>query len=95
MSLVFFIENTLDISTASALRLSITKFVYPDCFFDVILYNMKPKNIPSTITLKDKVVAHHISGGTELIPTEIQANTLESISKCQNKSLGAGYRVDD
>ncbi|MGF1486008.1 MAG: hypothetical protein ACFBSE_02725 [Prochloraceae cyanobacterium] len=56
---------------------------------------MKQQNIPSTITLKDKVVAHHISDETELIPAEIQENTLKSISKCQNKSLGAGYRVDD
>jgi hypothetical protein len=57
---------------------------------------MKKQNIPSTITLKkDKVVAHHISDGTELIPAEIQANTHEEISKCLNKPLGAGYRVDD
>ena len=57
---------------------------------------MKKQNIPSTITLKkDKVVAHHISDGTELIPAEIQANTREEISKCLNKPLGAGYTVDD
>ena len=57
---------------------------------------MKKQNIPSTITLKkDKVVAHHISDGSELIPAEVQANTREEISKCLNKPLGAGYRVDD
>jgi hypothetical protein len=56
---------------------------------------MKKQNIPSTITLKDKVVAHQISDGSELIPAEIQANTHEEISKCLNKPLGSGYRVDD
>ena len=57
---------------------------------------MNQLNIPSTITLKqDKVVAHHISDGRELIPSEIQASTPEEISKCQNKSLEEGYVIDD
>ena len=43
---------------------------------------MEKQNIPSTITLrKDKVVAHHISDGSELISSEIQASTAEGISK--------------
>ena len=57
---------------------------------------MKKQNIPSTITLKkDKVVAHHISDGTELIPAEIQANTREEINQYLNKSLEGGYVIDD
>ena len=57
---------------------------------------MKKQNIPSTITLKkDKVVAHHISDGSELIPSEIQVNTREEIKQCQNKSLEEGYVIDD
>ena len=57
---------------------------------------MKKQNIPSTITLKkDKVVAHHISDGSELIPSEIQVSTPEEISKCLNKSLEDGYVIDD
>ena len=57
---------------------------------------MKKQNIPSTITLKkDKVVAHHISDGSELIPSEIQANTREEIKQCLNKSLEGGYVIDD
>lgn len=57
---------------------------------------MKRQNIPSTITLKkNKVVAHHISDGTELIPAEIQANTREEINQCLNKSLESGYVIDD
>ncbi|MEM7591521.1 MAG: ssl1498 family light-harvesting-like protein [Cyanobacteria bacterium P01_A01_bin.83] len=57
---------------------------------------MNQQNIPSTITLKkDKVVAHHISDGSELIPSEIQANTREEIKQYQNKSLEDGYVIDD
>ena len=57
---------------------------------------MNQLNIPSTITLKkDKVVAHHISDGSELIPGEIQLSTPEEISKCLNKSLEDGYIIDD
>jgi hypothetical protein len=56
---------------------------------------MNKQNIPSTITLKDKVVAHHISDGSELFPAEVQANTREEANKAMNKPLGAGYRVDD
>ena len=32
---------------------------------------MNQQNIPSPITLKNKVVAHHISDGTELVSAEI------------------------
>ena len=57
---------------------------------------MNQLNIPSTITLKNnKVVAHHISDGSELIPSEIQANTREEIKQCQNKFLEDGYVIDD
>ena len=57
---------------------------------------MNQLNIPSTITLKkDKVVAHHISDGSELIPGEIQASTPEKISKCLSKSLEDSYVIDD
>ena len=59
---------------------------------------MNTQNIPSTITLKDKkdkVVAHHISDGSELIPAEVKGNTREEDKKSLNKSVGAGYRVDD
>ena len=56
---------------------------------------MNKQNILSSIALEDKVVAHHISDGSELIPGEIRANTPEEISKCLNKSLGAGYTIDD
>jgi len=43
---------------------------------------MNKVNSPNTITLNNKVVAHHISDESELIPSEIQANTREEISKC-------------
>lgn len=57
---------------------------------------MKKQNILSSITLKkDKVVAHHISDGTELIPAEIQASTRKEIDRCLNKSLEGGYVIDD
>ena len=57
---------------------------------------MEKQNIPSTITLKkDKVVAHHISDGSELIPSEIQVSTPEEIKQCQNKSLEDGYVIND
>ena len=57
---------------------------------------MEKQNISSTITLKkNKVVAHHISDGSELIPSEIQVSTPEEISKCLNKSLEEGYVIDD
>ena len=57
---------------------------------------MEKQNIPSTIPLKqDKVVAHHISDRSELIPGEIQASTPEEMSKCLNKSLEEGYVIDD
>ncbi len=57
---------------------------------------MNKLNTDHTITLKkDKVVAHHISDGSELIPAEIQASTPEEIKQCQNKSLEGGYVIDD
>lgn len=56
---------------------------------------MNKQNIPSTITLKDKVVAHHISDGSELIPAEIQANTSFENSQLLNTPLSKGYTVDD
>ena len=57
---------------------------------------MNKLNTDYTITLKkDKVVAHHISGGSQLIPAEIQADTREEINQCLNKSLEGGYTIDD
>jgi hypothetical protein len=56
---------------------------------------MNTQNIPSTITLKDKVVAHHISDGSELIPAEIQADTSFDNSQLVNIPLSRGYSVDD
>lgn len=52
---------------------------------------MNKLNIPNPITLEDKVVAHHISDGSELIPAEVQANT----GFDDNISLSRGYTVDD
>lgn len=56
---------------------------------------MNKLNTRSPIALNDKVVAHHISDGSELIPGEIQANTPEEINQYQNKSLDNGYVIDD
>jgi hypothetical protein len=55
---------------------------------------MNKQNISSTITLKDKVVAHHISDGSELIPAEIQAKTSFENSQLLTP-LSKGYTVDD
>ena len=57
--------------------------------------NMNKQNISSPITLKDKVVAHHISDGSELIPAEVQGNTREEASKLLNQPLAGGYTVND
>ena len=53
---------------------------------------MNKLNTFNTITLeKDKVVAHHISDGSELIPAEVKANT-----GFDNKTpISEGYTVDD
>jgi hypothetical protein len=56
---------------------------------------MKTQNISNTITLKNKVVAHHISDGSELVPAEVKENIGEEDKKSLNKSSGAGYKVDD
>jgi hypothetical protein len=56
---------------------------------------MNKLNISHPIPLEDKVVAHHTSDGSELIPAEVRAGTKEEISQRQNKSLEAGYIVDD
>jgi hypothetical protein len=56
---------------------------------------MNKLNISDTITLENKVVAHHTSDGSELIPAEVQSGTKEEINQRQNKSLEAGYIVDD
>jgi len=56
---------------------------------------MNTQNIPSPITLKDKVVAHRISDGSELIPAEIQANIGFHNSQLVNIPLSRGYTVDD
>jgi hypothetical protein len=56
---------------------------------------MNKLNISNTITLEDKVIAHRPSNGSELIPAEIRSGTREEIDLRQNKSLKAGYTVDD
>jgi hypothetical protein len=56
---------------------------------------MNKLNISDTITLENNVVAHHTSDGSELIPAEVQSGTKEEINQRQNKSLEAGYIVDD
>jgi hypothetical protein len=56
---------------------------------------MNKLNISHPIPLEDKVVAHHTSDGSELIPAEVQSGTKEEISQRQNKSLKAGYTIDD
>jgi hypothetical protein len=56
---------------------------------------MRKQNILNTITLNDKVVAHHISDGSELIPSEIQANTSFDDRRLFNTPLSRGYTVDD
>jgi hypothetical protein len=56
---------------------------------------MNKLNISNTIILEDKVIAHHTSDGSELIPAEVQSGTREEINQRQNKSLKAGYTVDD
>ncbi|AFY57487.1 hypothetical protein Riv7116_5089 [Rivularia sp. PCC 7116] len=56
---------------------------------------MSKQNISSSITLKDKVVAHRISDGSELIPAEIQANTSFDNNRLPNTPLSSGYTVND
>jgi len=56
---------------------------------------MEKQNIPSTITLNNKVVAHHISDGSELIPAEIPSNTSFDNGQSLNTPLVRGYTVDD
>lgn len=56
---------------------------------------MNKLNISNTITLEDKVIEHHTSDGSELIPAEVRAGTSEEINQRQNKSLKAGYTIDD
>jgi len=56
---------------------------------------MSKLNISDTITLENKAIAHHTSDGSELIPAEVRAGTREEINQRQNKSLKAGYTVDD
>jgi hypothetical protein len=56
---------------------------------------MNKLNISHTINLEDKVVAHHTSDGSELIPAEVRAGTKKEISQRQHKSLKAGYTIDD
>jgi hypothetical protein len=48
---------------------------------------MNELNISNTITLENKVIAHHTSDGSELIPAEIRSGTREEINQRQNKSV--------
>jgi hypothetical protein len=45
---------------------------------------MNKLNISQTITPEKKVVAHHTSDGSKLIPAEIQANTPEEVNQSVN-----------
>ena len=52
---------------------------------------MNKLNTSNTITLNKKVVAHHNSDGSELIPAEVKANT-----DFESKTfISTGYTVDD
>jgi hypothetical protein len=42
-----------------------------------------------------RVVAHHSSDGTELIPAEVQANIRHEDGSPFHEPFGAGYTVDD
>ena len=48
-----------------------------------------------TITLEKKVVAHHKSDGSELIPAEVQTNIRHTGSQLLDLPLATGYTVDD
>lgn len=48
-----------------------------------------------TITLEKKVVAHHFSDGTELIPAEVQVYLSHKHRDLLNLPLATGYTVDD
>ncbi len=52
---------------------------------------MNKLNIPNTIILEKKVVAHHNSDGSELIPAEVKANT----DFARKTFISQGYTVDD
>lgn len=41
----------------------------------------KENTVSRTITLEKKVVAHHLTGGSELIPTKVQANIRQNVSQ--------------
>ena len=55
----------------------------------------KENTVSSTITLEKKVVAHHLSDGGEVIPTEVQVNIRHHSSQVQDLSLATGYTIDD
>ncbi len=49
-----------------------------------------------TITLEKKVVAHHLTGGSELIPTKVQANIRQNISQLldiDDKGIVTNYAI--
>lgn len=48
-----------------------------------------------TITLEKKVVAHHLTESSELIPAEVQANIRHHSSQLLDLPLATGYTVDD
>lgn len=55
----------------------------------------KQNTATSTISLENKVVAHHISDGSELIPAEIQANDRHNRTQLLDQPLVTGYTLDD
>ncbi|MFB2772459.1 photosystem II assembly protein Psb34 [Pelatocladus sp. BLCC-F211] len=55
----------------------------------------KENTATPTITLENKVVAHHTSDGSELIPAEVQANTRHNNSQLLDMPFVTGYTVDD
>lgn len=48
-----------------------------------------------TIILEKKVVAHHKSDGTELIPAEVQTDIGHNGSQLVDLHIATGYTVDD
>lgn len=52
---------------------------------------MNKPNTSSTITLNKKVVAHHNSDGSELVPAEVKAKTCFD----SKTPISEGYTVDD
>ena len=55
----------------------------------------KENTVSSTVTLEKKVVAHHLSDDSEVIPTEVQVNIRHHSSQVLDLPLATGYIVDN